>query len=150
MADIHFYHLTATPLDRALPKLLEKALQGGYRILIRAGSQDKAEALNALLWMYDPASFLPHGTTGDGRSGQQPVFIAGNKENPNQATLLLVADGSEMEPGEAFARVLDVFDGNREDELASARARWKRYRETGHVVSYVRQNERGGWEKQDA
>src|SRR5205809_321355 len=60
MTDISFYHLTSTTLDQALPKLLEKALQGGFKAVVRAGSDTEAERLCGLLWSYDQDSFLPH------------------------------------------------------------------------------------------
>jgi DNA polymerase-3 subunit chi len=147
MTDIQFYHLTSTPLERALPKLLEKAVQGGFRTLVLMESEAKAEAMNNQLWTYDPASFLPHGTAKDGHKESQPVYITASEENPNKADLLVVTDGSELELGESFRRVLDVFDGNDEPVVAKARARWKKYQGEGHSVSYVKQNDAGGWEK---
>ena len=49
MADIGFYHLLSTPLERALPRLLERAAGQGHRIVVQAGSQERVEHLNALL-----------------------------------------------------------------------------------------------------
>ncbi len=37
MTEIGFYHLRASPLDRALPQLLEKAYAGGHRVVVLAG-----------------------------------------------------------------------------------------------------------------
>ena len=34
MTDIGFYHLTATPLEKALPKLLEKVLSSNMKALV--------------------------------------------------------------------------------------------------------------------
>ena len=60
VTEIGFYHLTCTPLERALPKLLEKVLASGARAVVRAGSDERVEFLNGALWTYQPASFLPH------------------------------------------------------------------------------------------
>ena len=38
MTEINFYHLTFSPLERALPKLLERTLEGGKRALVLAAS----------------------------------------------------------------------------------------------------------------
>ena len=35
MADYGFYHLTRTPLEQALPKLLGRVLSGGGRAMVR-------------------------------------------------------------------------------------------------------------------
>ena len=75
MAEIGFYHLLTTPLDRALPRLLERARAQGYRIVVRAASPDRVEHLNAVLWTYDEASFLPHGSARDGNAAE-PADLA--------------------------------------------------------------------------
>ena len=75
MTTIQFYHLTATPLERALPKLLEKAYGGGFTTLLVADSEEYVEHLNQLLWTYDPGSFLPHGSVKDGNVEQQPILL---------------------------------------------------------------------------
>ena len=72
---IDFYHLEQTPLDKALPIILEKAYQQGTRILIKTGLAERSDYLNTLLWTYDPASFLPHGVEKDGFAENQPIFI---------------------------------------------------------------------------
>lgn len=150
MTDIQFYHLTSTPLERALPKLLEKALQGGFRTLVLMESDDKVEAMNNQLWTYDPDSFLPHGTAMDGNGAAQPIFLTAKEEHPNHANLLVVTDGSELDFDANVKRVLDIFDGNDETATANARKRWKKYQGEGHQVSYIKQTATGSWEKQAA
>src|SRR4051812_47353551 len=96
MTVIHFYHLTTTPLERALPKLVEKAHAGKFRTLLVTGTEDRAEILNQLLWTYDPGSFLPHGTAKDGDGKVQPVFISPTASNENGANILFITDGSKL------------------------------------------------------
>jgi DNA polymerase-3 subunit chi len=62
MTAIAFYHLERAALEAALAKLLEKALAGGFRAVVKAGSEERLEALNAALWTYDQGSFLAHGS----------------------------------------------------------------------------------------
>src|SRR5207244_6526903 len=87
VAEIGFYHLLATPLERALPRLLERARAQGYRILVRAASPERIEHLSALLWTYDDASFLPHGSARDGSAADQPIWLSALGENPNDAAM---------------------------------------------------------------
>lgn len=148
MTDIHFYHLTSTSPDQALPRLLEKSLQAKLRALVRVSSDEEAERINSLLWNYTPDSFLPHGTRRDGYSEQQPIYITAEDEHPNAASILIRMDGRLAEDTTNFQRVLDVFNGADAGQLAAARQRWKHYQDTGHILAYVRQNESGGWEKQ--
>jgi DNA polymerase-3 subunit chi len=147
VTDVSFYHLTRSTLDQTLPRLLEKALQGGARCLVMVGNHARVEPLSAHLWTYDPASFLPHGTRRDGDAERQPVWLTDEDENPNQATMLFLIDGAKSNNVGKYQRCFELFDGRDENALAQARQRWKDYREAGHTVSYWQQNERGGWEK---
>src|SRR4029079_12315376 len=112
MPEIVFYHLLTTPLDRALPRLLERARAQDYRIVVRAASPDRVEHLNALLWTYDEASFLPHGSGRDGNAASQPIWLTDRVENPNEAAMLVLVDGVDAEDLGSFARCADLFDGN--------------------------------------
>lgn len=144
-ADIRFYHLTATPLERALPLLLEKALGAGFRVVVKAADMRAVDALNTQLWTYNPNSFLPHGSMVDGHAALQPVYLTDREENPNGATLLAVTDGSTPADPAAYTRVLDLFDAGDESAVQAARARWKAYKDAGHALQYWQQTESGGW-----
>ena len=144
MTTIQFYHLTATPLERALPKLLEKCVSGGFVTQVIAGSDDQVEHLNQLLWTYDPNSFLPHGSAKDGYVSQQPVLLATQVEAENPASILVVTDGSTPEV-DRFERVLDMFDGSNPQAVEDARKRWAHYKSAGLSLTYMQQTEQGGW-----
>lgn len=147
MTEVRFYHLQRRTLEYALPKILEKVLERGWRAVVMAGSAERVDMLNQHLWTYDPASFLPHGSAADGFAEDQPVFLTWKDENPNNATVLVLADGVESNRVEAFELVCDIFDGNDADAVLAARRRWKRCKEAGHALTYWQQSERGGWEK---
>jgi DNA polymerase III subunit chi len=146
VAEIGFYHLLLTPLERALPRLLERARASGYRIVVRAASAERVEHLNALLWTYDDASFLPHGAARDGNSAAQPIWLTDRAENPNGATMLALLDGVEADDLAEFARVADLFDGGDAAAVEAARGRWRRAKDAGHALTYWQQTATG-WEK---
>jgi len=146
MAEIGFYHLLSTPLERALPRLLERARQQDLRIVVRAGSPERVEHLNSLLWTYDEASFLAHGSQRDGNAPDQPIFLSHEDENPNGATVLFLVDGVEAADVGDFARCLDLFDGNDPDAVQAARNRWRAAKAGGHTLTYWQQTG-SGWEK---
>ena len=146
MSDIGFYHLQRTPLERALPRLLERAMERGMRALVVAGSKERVEHLDTALWTYDTASFLPHGRAGDAGPDDQPIWLADHDANANGATLLVLVDGADSECHGDFERVIDMFDGQDPDAVAAARARWRRLKDAGHKLAYWQQTERGGWE----
>lgn len=145
MTDIGFYHLTRSPLEKTLPKLLEKILGAGYRVVVQASSAERVEALNGNLWTYHPQSFLPHGTAKTGRPGDQPIWLTDHPENPNGAKVLALVDGAQSDQVGTFEKVVYLFDGNDPDALAQARSSWKTYAAQGHTVVYWQQTESGGW-----
>lgn len=147
MTEIGFYHLQKTPLERALPKLLERAVERGMRALVVAGSPERVEALNAALWTYDPASFLPHGAAGEGDPASHPIWLADHDEPANGADLLVLVEGADSTRQGDFTRVIDMFDGADPDAVSAARRRWKTLKDAGHKLTYWQQTERGGWEK---
>ncbi len=147
MSAVNFYHLTRTPLEKTLPRLLEKVLAGGMRAVVMCDSDARLEALDAHLWTYDQGSFLPHGRERDGDPADQPIYLTRKEENPNGAGVLVVTDGIEATHLDQFQRCLDLFDGNDEAAVAAARDRWRRLREAGHEVTYWAQNAGGGWER---
>jgi len=146
MAEIGFYHLLTTPLERALPRLLERAVGQGHRVVVQAGSPDRVEHLNALLWTYDEAGFLAHGSARDGNAAAQPIWLTHEAENPNGASILFLVDGVAADDFGSFARYIDMFDGNDADAVAAARDRWRAASVAGHTLTYWQQTEKG-WEK---
>lgn len=148
MTEVSFYHLHKVGLERALPKLLEKALERGLRAVVVAGSEERVEALNGALWTYDAASFLAHGSKADGFAAEQPIYLTTDAgENPNGAKMLVLTDGVSSADISTFDRVLDVFDGNDGEAVESARARWRTLQAAGHALTYWQQTDTGGWEK---
>ena len=145
MTQIGFYHLTRSPLEQALPRLLDKALAAGYRAVVLAGSLERVEALNDRLWTYESDSWLPHGSRKDGDAALQPIWLTDQDENPNGATILVMCDGARSAAAAGFARCLDLFDGNDDDAVQAARDRWKLWKAEGHDLIYYQQGETGGW-----
>lgn len=150
MTEIAFYHLETAPLERALPKLLEKTLAAGKRALVMAGSDERIETLNGQLWTYDQGSWLPHGSARDGDPQDQPVWLATDDDNPNGAEFLFLTDGATSEKVAEFERCFEVFDGRDAAAVDAARGRWKAYSDAGHDLTYWHQSESGGWEKKES
>lgn len=149
-AAVQFYHLTATPLSRALPRLLETITGKGFRVALVVKSETDVEQLNQLLWTYDASSFLAHGSSKDAHPEAQPILLATDMEAPNGAEILFVTSGEIAGNPERFSRIVDMFDGNDSSALASARQRWMHYKNAGHPLSYLQQSEQGGWQQKAA
>ena len=147
MTDVLFYHLEYQPLDRALPALVERTLQRGWRAVIQAGSDERVEALDTLLWTYTDDSFLPHGTKNDGRAAEQPVYLTTEDTNPNGAAVRFLVDGAEISSFSGYERVVFMFDGRDPAALEHARAQWKAAKAANCDVTYWQQSPEGRWVK---
>jgi DNA polymerase-3 subunit chi len=148
MTEILFYHLQRQPLERVLPTLLEKSLERGWRVVVQAASEERAEALDAHLWTFRDDSFLPHGTWREAQAPEQPILITVNDDNPNAAQVRFLLEGAPV-PADAAAyeRVVLVFDGDDAEALEAARARWSEAKQNGFDVTYWQTDERGRWQR---
>ena len=150
MTPVFFYHLERQPLDSVLPKLLATSLERGWRVVVQAGSEERAEAIAAHLWSFDEESFLPHGTKADGFPDLQPIWITAENDNPNNANIRFFVDGAAVGDIGGLTRAIIMFDGNNAEAVEAAREGWKRFRGAGHEVSYWQQDEQGRWQNRAA
>jgi len=147
MPEIFFYHLERTPMMQALPDLLEKVVQRGWRAYVHGGEDDMVEALNAHLWTYSAPSFLAHGVEGDDLAPRQPVLLGTSGHMVNGADCYLSVSPVDMPDVSGTTRCLIVFEGHDDAHLTWARAAWKRLKGQGADLAYWKQNERGKWER---
>ncbi|MBY3582627.1 DNA polymerase III subunit chi [Rhizobium bangladeshense] len=147
MTDILFYHLTETRLEDALPPLLDKSVERGWRVAVQTRDVARRDALDAHLWTFREESFLPHGTDTADFAENQPVLLTVTSDNANAATVRFIVDGAEPPPPDAYQRVVFMFDGHDQEQLEAARAQWKRLKGEGHNLTYWQQTPEGRWEK---
>ena len=148
MTEIFFYHLQNQPLEAALPRLLEKSLERGWRAVVQATSPERLSALDDHLWTFADESFLPHGTDKDPDPAEHPVLLTLSDGNRNGANVRFLVDGAAFPAdGEGYERIVVLFDGNDPDALAGAREQWRSVKAAGHDATYWQQDERGRWAK---
>lgn len=142
---VDFYHLTTSPLERVLPRIAERILAEGGRLLVVEADPARRSALDKLLWAYAPDSFLPHGMSGGEHDAEQPVLIAGVVDAANGARNVALADGEWRDDALGFDRAFHFFD---DDRIAEARAAWKRLAtRDGIERRYWKQSDTGRWEQ---
>ena len=146
MTEIWFYHLESQPLERALPALLEKTLERGWRAVVETSSPERATAIDTLLWSYRDDSFLPHGIAGDDSDPDQPVLITTDEGNPNAANVRFFVDRAVPRSGEGYERIFYLFSGHDPDAVTEARGAWKGLLE-GNSLAYWQQDASGRWVK---
>lgn len=147
MTEVLFYHLTESKLEDALPALLEKSVERGWKVAVQTSSDVRRDFLDAHLWTFREDSFLPHGTDASPMPEAQPVLLTAAPENGNDATVRFLVDGAEPPPVADYERIVFMFDGYDAVQLENARAQWKKLKGEGHALTYWQQSEEGRWVK---
>ncbi|MGB3814897.1 MAG: DNA polymerase III subunit chi [Shinella sp.] len=147
MSEVLFYHLTESKLEDALPPLLDKSLERGWRVVVQAGDAERRDALDTHLWTFREESFVPHGTDEQAFPAEQPVLLTVTPDNPNAATVRFIVAGAAPPPLDGYDRVIFMFDGYDQAEVETAREHWKRLKGEGHQLTYWQQNGDGRWTK---
>lgn len=132
------FYLIDKPRFREQPLLLvcELAKRGyaaNLSILVLARDAAQAEAIDDLMWSFDPDEYLPHQIAGmDEGDDDTPILIATpDMDIPARPMLINLRDGA---PNGSFDRVLEVVPA---DPAARAplRERWKHYQALGFDVN---------------
>lgn len=139
---VDFYHLVASPIERVLPRICERLLEGGERLLVVAQG-DYLDRLDSLLWSYSRTSFLPHGQAAAGNGDRQPVLLSTECQPVNGAKNVALVDGVWRDAALGFDRTFYFFETERIEE---ARASWKMLKDRPETERrYWKQDEAGKW-----
>ncbi|MDC7674618.1 DNA polymerase III subunit chi [Asticcacaulis machinosus] len=147
MTEIWFYHLETTALKAALPDLLEKTLQRGWRAYVLGQDDDLLEELNTHLWAYRDEAFLGHGLETAEFADRQPILLGKTGGRANNAQVLFSVTAGELPDLTAYQRCLIVFEGRDDAHIGWARAQWKQLKTQNFDMAYWKQNDLGRWEK---
>ena len=132
------FYLIDKPRFREQPLLLvcelaKRGFAANLPILVLARDAAQAEAIDDLLWSFDPDEYLPHQIAGmDEGDDETPILIATPElDVPARAMLINLRDAA---PTGSFDRVLEVVPA---DPAARAplRERWKHYQALGFDVN---------------
>jgi DNA polymerase-3 subunit chi len=124
------FYLIAKPRFREQPLLLvcelaRKASDAGLPLLVLCASTAQAEALDDLLWSFDPDAYVPHQIVGaDEDEDEVPVLIAAPEHDAALRPLVLNLRDAAVPDG--FERVLEVVPAD-ESARGPLRERWKQY-----------------------
>lgn len=147
-----FYHLEQTSLEAALPQLLEKSLERGWRARVQFGSAEAMSQMNTYLWSYRKDSFLAHGIDTEPMASQQPILLSSNPDfsdsDDGASDIIFLVGGAAANDTSGASRCVTMVDSRDERGAALARERWQKAKADGQDISYWRQDEQGRWKKQ--
>ncbi len=113
-------------------RIVQKAVSRGLRVYIQMDDPAQCEQLDKLLWTFSQGSFIPHGIcTGQALDWDDyPVQIGDSPGAESGASILVNLCSEAPQVHNQFERVVELVSGDPADK-ASARERFRRYRETG-------------------
>ena len=147
MAEVLFYHLTESTLEDALPGLLEKSVERGWKAVVQTGTEERRDVLDAHLWTFRDDSFLAHATDREAHSADQPVLLTTTAGNLNAADIRFIVDGAEPPELDGYKRAVFLFDGHDQAQVEAARQQWKLLKTGDHTVTYWQQTPERRWER---
>ena len=132
------FYLIAKERFREEPLLLvcelaKRGFAANLPILVLARDAAQAEALDDLLWSFDPDEYLPHQIAGmDEGDDDTPILIATpDMDIPARALLINLRDAA---PTGSFDRVLEVVPAD-PSARGPLRERWKHYQSLGFELA---------------
>lgn len=142
MASVDFYQLSRDPVDRVVPLLAAKALEGGARVLVVHADATGRAALSEALWAREGA-FLANGASGEPHADRQPILLAAEcSAAKNGAGIAILADGAWGHEEARFERTILLFGG---EQASQAQRLWRSLKDAGHSLRIFKQREDGVW-----
>lgn len=138
-----FYHLTRSPAAATLQSILPRAMQAGWRVLLRGDGAVLGE-LDTKLWEGEPTQFLPHALAGSAQDADQPILLGNIPSVGFDALALVGSTQLDMNEAAAMQRVWVLFDASNDAQVSAARALWKAVCAAGLHAQY-HSEESGKW-----
>lgn len=140
---VDFYQLSRDPVDVTVAKLARKVLQAGERLVVVSGDAAQRDHLARILWDQGGTAFLANGMADAPHAARQPILLAGECVAPNEARMVLIADGQWREEALGFARVLLLFDAAQRDGAVEL---WRRFAADEAIDNRInKQGDNGAW-----
>ena len=131
------FYLIDKPRFREQPLLLvcelaRRAYAAQQPMLILTRDFEQAEAVDALLWEFDPDAYIPHQLAGDDDDANTAVLIVPpGIDTPDRPLLINLRESC---PDRHFERVLEVVAADPAERTGS-RGRWREYQQRGFQLA---------------
>ena len=134
MTRIDFYLNAKSKLQLA-SRIVSKAFLQQMRIVIHAPEDNVARDLDKLLWMSPSTGFLPHCTESSRLAPDTPIVIVRTQDSHTNGQLLV---NLGVEPPRFFSRFERLIEivGDDEADKATARARFRHYKDMGYSLQH--------------
>lgn len=151
--ELLFYRLSRSPLEAALPALLDKARARELRAIVRVGADARVRSLSDAIWRWRDDAFLAHGAPGEPSPERQPIYLTSGLETPNRPDVAFYVDRAEPDPEAlgadpaGLSRACLLFAEQDAEALAAARSLWTRTVAAALPAAFWAEEPGRGWTK---
>jgi len=132
LTQIDFYTHVAQPLKLAA-RIIAKAYRTHGTVRVLTPDPATTQALDRLLWMDPPLSFLPHCRMDSAVAGETPIWIDERLEHSGPAAVLVNLHPEPPPFFSRFERLAELVPAD-EAHVMAGRARFRFYRERGYEM----------------
>ncbi len=132
MTQIDFYTQAADRLHTAC-RLVAKARSQGMRVTVYCPDRELAGKLDRMLWAVPATGFLPHCAPDDPLAAVTPVLIDGGGDLHLHDELLINLHDRHPASFSRYRRLAEIVSTG-DDDRASARERYRFYRDRGYEI----------------
>jgi DNA polymerase-3 subunit chi len=132
LTQIDFYTHVAQPL-RLAAKIIAKAYRMHGNVRVLTPDAETTHALDRLLWLDPPLSFLPHCRIDSPIAGETPIWIDERLEHRGPASVLVNLHPEPPPFFSRFERLAEVVAAD-EAQVLAGRSRFRFYRERGYEM----------------
>jgi DNA polymerase IIIc chi subunit len=139
MSQCIFHDIEEDRRDQHLFDIVEQAYQGRARILIFAGNEKRASALDKILWIFKQEAFIPH-TIIQSLDGnlEIPVAIVVSEINPIKAQILIADGHCSLDFACTFPLIHEFVTHTTPQILETCRERFRAYRTRRLTVEHIK------------
>lgn len=129
MSRVDFYILPdGAGIDRFACTMAKKAWTTGHRVHIHTQSEERAKAMDDLLWTFRDISFIPHEIYNGTENEDTPVTIGFGNNFPEKSQVIINLDNEIPDFASCFDRIVEIVGGN-ETNKQYARQRYRQYKD---------------------
>jgi DNA polymerase-3 subunit chi len=134
------FHDTSDELhDRRVFEIVEEAYNRRAKVLVFAGSGERAAEIDRILWIIRQDSFIPHQIIGENEEEVSvPVAIVTEERNPLRAPILIADGHCSLEFSSGFDLVHEFVYHSSPGIKEACRKRYKSYKDKNAPVEYLK------------
>jgi DNA polymerase-3 subunit chi len=140
MSSCIFHDTGTVGRDRRLFEIVERAYKGHENVLIYTQNEERAAALDRMLWILKQESFIPHKIFGKNEPcSSVPVAIVTAETNPVDARILIADGHCSLDFACGFDSIHEFVNRDSPEIQEACRNRYRAYRTLQIPVKHMKE-----------